>query len=348
MLRLLFSPVPLIRLAPRRSLTTSAHWRDKAQRKFDQKIQQRRAENPEFGQSYTRWNRYKRNIYRNLPTVPAFLCTLSLVWGYFYMDQVVKHKKQEKEAEEEKLREQYPLASHEPAPAPPRGMEEFHGMELPKLLYQDSPFTKDNTTVVFVLGGPGSGKGTQCKRLAEEFGFVHLSAGDLLREEQQRPDSAYAELIEWCIREGKIVPMVVTITLLREAMKQSGSNLFLIDGFPRSMTQGSEFEQYVCPPRLVYYLECDEETMTARLLDRGRTSGRIDDNMQSIKKRFQTYVVSTYPVLSYYQNMHKRITVDSTRPVDEVYADLQRVTRKILTVHPENPFTKPAPTEAQS
>jgi len=77
-------------------------------------------------------------------------------------------------------------------------------------------------TVIYVLGGPGAGKGTQCSKLVAEKEFVHLSAGDLLRAEQQREGSEKGAMIKEYIKEGKIVPMEVTIGLLQEAMKQVG------------------------------------------------------------------------------------------------------------------------------
>lgn len=86
------------------------------------------------------------------------------------------------------------------------------------------------------IQGPGAGKGTQCAKLVKEFEFVHLSAGDLLREERNRPGSAYGELINNYIAEGQIVPMEITIALLHAAMVKSGSKRFLIDGFPRKVT----------------------------------------------------------------------------------------------------------------
>uniref|UniRef100_A0A1B0DQK4 Uncharacterized protein n=1 Tax=Phlebotomus papatasi TaxID=29031 RepID=A0A1B0DQK4_PHLPP len=92
--------------------------------------------------------------------------------------------------------------------------------------------------IVFVLGAPGSGKGTQCEKIVKKFGYVHLSAGDLLREERNREGSEYGELIENYIRNGKIVPVDVTCALLENAMNQnikvSGKDSFLIDGFPRN------------------------------------------------------------------------------------------------------------------
>lgn len=95
-------------------------------------------------------------------------------------------------------------------------------------------WSTDNVTVIFVLGGPGAGKGTQCSKLVSDYGFKHLSAGDLLREEQDRPGSDFGEMIKTYIKEGTIVPMEVTITLLENAMKKAmeeeKKSTFLIDG----------------------------------------------------------------------------------------------------------------------
>ena len=93
-------------------------------------------------------------------------------------------------------------------------------------------FSQDKTSVIFVLGGPGSGKGTQCANLVRDYGFTHLSAGDLLRAEQDREGSEFGQLIKDYIREGNIVPMEVTVQLLENAMTDvnKGEARFLIDG----------------------------------------------------------------------------------------------------------------------
>jgi UMP-CMP kinase len=97
-----------------------------------------------------------------------------------------------------------------------------------------SLWSPDDVTVIFVLGGPGAGKGTQSTKLCSDYGFKHLSAGDLLREEQDRPGSQFGELIKSYIKEGTIVPMEVTIKLLenamQDAMDKDGKKMFLIDG----------------------------------------------------------------------------------------------------------------------
>ena len=144
----------------------------------------------------------------------------------------------------------------------------------PSSLNSQKPrFDKEKVTVIFVLGGPGAGasfllspfpthahrrlgKGTQCSLLVEKYNFAHLSAGDLLRAEQDRPDSQFGDLIRTYIREGQIVPMEVTIKLLEKAMEAAlesksgkgwgdGKGRFLIDGFPRKMDQALKFEEDV-------------------------------------------------------------------------------------------------------
>lgn len=102
--------------------------------------------------------------------------------------------------------------------------------------------------VVFVLGGPGSGKGTQCSRILKDHAdFGHLSAGDLLREEAATPGSQYGQLITDIMKAGEIVPMHITIGLLRNAiLKQCDSKrVFLVDGFPRKLDQAHAFEDDV-------------------------------------------------------------------------------------------------------
>ncbi|KAI9314104.1 adenylate kinase-domain-containing protein [Dichotomocladium elegans] len=188
-------------------------------------------------------------------------------------------------------------------------------------------FSPEEVTVVFVLGGPGAGKGTQCENLKRDYGFVHLSAGDLLREEQKRPGSKYGELIKHYIREGLIVPMEVTIALLENAMKEametSKATRFLVDGFPRKMDQAIKFEEVVVPSKAVLYFECPEEIMLQRLLKRGENSGRIDDNIDSIKKRFAVFRETSYPVIEAFDKQSKVIKVSCNKPVEEVYKDVR-------------------------
>lgn len=193
-------------------------------------------------------------------------------------------------------------------------------------LYKRSRKDSKKSTVVFVLGGPGSGKGTNCARVVEKYGYTHLSAGDLLRDERNS-GSELAEMINTFIKEGKIVPAKVTVDLLRKAMIKSGNDKFLVDGFPRDTDNLACWEQNmsdVATVSFLLYLACPQSIMLARLLERGKTSGRNDDNEESIRKRFDTYEKMTRPIIDHFTKLGKTKEVDSNRHIDEVFADVSR------------------------
>ncbi|KAH3673109.1 hypothetical protein WICPIJ_009901 [Wickerhamomyces pijperi] len=196
-------------------------------------------------------------------------------------------------------------------------------------------FQDGEVSVIFILGGPGSGKGTQSAKLVSDYGFIHLSAGDLLRAEQKREGSKYGELIAKYIREGNIVPQEVTIALLKQAMQEAvakGQNRFLIDGFPRKMDQAEIFEAEVATSAFTIFFECPEQVMLERLLERGKTSGRTDDNIESIKKRFRTFVETSYPVVEYFDKQGKVVKLRCDEPVDVVYQHVQDAIKEKMTI----------------
>ncbi|KAJ6835146.1 UMP-CMP kinase 4-like isoform X1 [Iris pallida] len=183
--------------------------------------------------------------------------------------------------------------------------------------------TDKKITVVFVLGGPGSGKGTQCANIVEHFGFTHLSTGDLLRAES-KSGSPNGIMIRDMMNEGKIVPSEVTIKLLRKAMLESGNDKFLIDGFPRNEENRAAFENIMkIEPEFVLYFDCPVEELERRLLNRNQ--GRDDDNIGTIQKRFKVFIESTLPILEYYNSKGKLRKIDAGKPVDEVFEDVKAV-----------------------
>merc|ERR1719498_2349871 len=177
--------------------------------------------------------------------------------------------------------------------------------------------------IIFVLGGPGSGKGTQCSRIANEYGFVHLSAGDLLRAEIQA-GSKDGALIAGMIRDGKIVPQEITIRLVRQAMAARPGCRFLIDGFPRALGQAAAFEEMVGHAKMVLFFDAPDEVLTERLLKRGATSGRTDDNEEAIKKRLVTYHSQSQPVISAMEPRGIVKKIDATNSPDDVFADVEK------------------------
>ena len=125
--------------------------------------------------------------------------------------------------------------------------------------------------IIFVLGGPGAGKGTQCAKLSSEFGIKHLSAGELLREEKLKP-TENGRLIDSYLKEGKIVPVEISLNLLRGAIEQQRWNRYLIDGFPRNWDnlQGwNRIMSEVVDVESILFIECDETELARRLISRG-------------------------------------------------------------------------------
>ncbi|XP_077579834.1 UMP-CMP kinase [Stigmatopora nigra] len=190
--------------------------------------------------------------------------------------------------------------------------------------------------VVFVLGGPGAGKGTQCAKIVENYNYTHLSAGDLLRAERAREGSQSGLLIANFIKEGKIVPVEITIDLLKRAMeeimkKDEQKYRFLIDGFPRNEDNLQGWNKVMdgnAHVNFVLFFDCADQVCIDRCLERGKSSGRSDDNRESLEKRIQTYLRSTRPIIDLYQKQGKVRCVDASKSVDEVFADVRGILDK--------------------
>ncbi|XP_068604619.1 UMP-CMP kinase [Brachionichthys hirsutus] len=203
--------------------------------------------------------------------------------------------------------------------------------KAPSLRYRLSLMMKPQ--VVFVLGGPGAGKGTQCSRIVEHYDYTHLSAGDLLREEQAREGSEYGKLIAGCIKEGSIVPVHITIKLLWKAMEETMKKderkfHFLIDGFPRNEDNLQGWNSTMDEKALVKFVlffDCNREVCIERCLERGKSSGRTDDNRDSLEKRIKTYLKSTRPIIELYEKLGKVHSVDASLGVEEVFTKVKAI-----------------------
>lgn len=183
--------------------------------------------------------------------------------------------------------------------------------------------------VVFVLGGPGAGKGTQCSKIVDRFQFVHLSAGDLLREERARAGSEFGSLIEDYIRNGKIVPVEVTCSLLENAMIASGKNKFLIDGFPRNQDNLDGWTRQMGNKvdfQFVLFFNCGEDVCVERCLSRGQSgSGRTDDNMESLKKRISTYNNDSLPIIKHFEELGQVKKIDASPSATHVFDTVEKI-----------------------
>ena len=180
--------------------------------------------------------------------------------------------------------------------------------------------------VVFVLGGPGAGKGTMCELAETQLGWIHLSTGKLLRAEREAGGPAAATIEEF-LTAGKLVPNEIIVTLLKDAMEKvtrtTGKNNFLLDGFPRSLENlegwyeifGREAEL----PKMLYF-ECPFPVLEKRIQGRAKYSGRTDDNVESVKRRFDTFKSETLPTVELFVSKGKCVEIDTSQDRQTVYA----------------------------
>lgn len=147
---------------------------------------------------------------------------------------------------------------------------------------------------------------------------------------QRDSGSDTAALINQCIVEGKIVPVQITCQLLKKGMEKHGWNKkrFLIDGFPRNQDNFDGWDQVlgtsVDVPFCVF-LDADEDTMIQRIQERSKTSGRNDDNIESLRKRFATFKNESMPIIEFYDKQGKMRKIDGLKPVDDVFAQFEGI-----------------------
>ncbi len=198
--------------------------------------------------------------------------------------------------------------------------------------------------VVFVIGGPGSGKGTMCELAELQLGWTHLSTGDLLRTERQSGGPT-AQAIEEVLAAGKLVPTGIVMTLLKNAMEKitrtTGKINFLLDGFPRSLSNLEGWYEAFGPdaelPKMLYF-ECPYEVLEQRIMGRAKYTGRSDDNAESLKQRFDTFKAETLPTVEHFKSKNKCTEIDTSLERPEVYKlvreNLSEFTNESLAAQP--------------
>lgn len=186
------------------------------------------------------------------------------------------------------------------------------------------PCPKPN--VVFVLGGPGAGKGTMCELAESQLGWTHLSTGELLRAERES-GGPMAETINSTIEAGKLVPSTLVVKLLCDAMERvtrtSGKRNFLLDGFPRSISNLDAWTDVLGLsrelPKMLFF-ECPFEVLEKRVLARAKYTGRVDDNIESLKLRFDTFKAETLPTVEHFKGKNLCVEVNTGQSRQAVYA----------------------------
>lgn len=180
--------------------------------------------------------------------------------------------------------------------------------------------------VVFVLGGPGTGKGTMCELAETQLGWTHLSTGELLRAEQENGGPNAAIITEF-LDAGKLAPNEIAVALLRDAMENAtrttGKTNFLLDGFPRCQANlDSWYEIFGRETELpkMLFLECPYEVLERRILGRANFTGRSDDNVESTKLRYDTFKAETLPIVEFFKSRDKCVEIDTSHDRQAVYA----------------------------
>ncbi|XP_029308785.1 adenylate kinase isoenzyme 5 isoform X2 [Cottoperca gobio] len=179
--------------------------------------------------------------------------------------------------------------------------------------------------VILVIGGPGSGKGTQSLKIAERYGFQYVSVGELLRKKMIHNATSNRKwsLIAKIITNGELAPQETTITEIKQKiMKIPDANGIVIDGFPRDVGQALSFEDQICTPDLVVFLACTNHRLKERLQKRAEQQGRPDDNPKAIDRRLTNFKQNTIPLVKYFQERGHIVTLDADRDEEEVFCDI--------------------------
>ncbi|XP_068196763.1 adenylate kinase isoenzyme 5 [Antennarius striatus] len=179
--------------------------------------------------------------------------------------------------------------------------------------------------VILVIGGPGSGKGTQCLKIAERYGFQYVSVGELLRKKMIHNATSNRKwsLIAKIITNGELAPQETTITEIKQKiMKIPDANGIIIDGFPRDVGQALSFEDQICTPDLVVFLACTSHRLKERLQKRAEQQGRPDDNPKAIDRRLTNFKQNSVPLVKYFQERGLVVTLDADRDEEEVFCDI--------------------------
>jgi len=182
---------------------------------------------------------------------------------------------------------------------------------------------------ILVLGPQGSGKGTQAKKIATNYGFAHISSGDLYREAIARGNEL-GKQVEPILASGALVPDEITIPLIRDRLDR-GDTLpgFILDGYPRNLAQAAALDEMLTdlgrPLDVVFEFQVpNRQELLGRMLKRAAEEGRPDDTPEVIQRRLDTYDRETAPLVDYYRSRHANVVgIHADRSVDDVFAEIR-------------------------
>ncbi len=161
---------------------------------------------------------------------------------------------------------------------------------------------------IILIGPPGAGKGTQAKLISERLGLIHISTGDLIREEQAN-DTKIGKLANQLIDKGQFLPDNIVITMVKQkVINNSSAAGFIFDGFPRTVDQAKSLDEFLnarkTPINKVILLDINDEVVKKRISERALVENRVDDSAEVLQTRIDVYKKQTLPVINYYKNSY--------------------------------------------
>lgn len=188
---------------------------------------------------------------------------------------------------------------------------------------------------IILIGPPGAGKGTQSRMISQKLGLIHISTGDLIREEQKK-DTKIGKLATQLIDQGNFLPDTIVIPMVKQKIiDNSTASGFVFDGFPRTVDQAKSLDEFLnarkTPITKVVLLEISDAIVKTRTAERAALESRPDDSPEVVQNRIAIYKKQTAPVINYYKNGYLFaanrgvVSIDASKSKEEVFSELESV-----------------------
>ena len=186
---------------------------------------------------------------------------------------------------------------------------------------------------VVIFGAPGSGKGTQSELIIKEYGLDHISTGDVLRTEMKNKTELGKTAKDY-IEKGQLVPDALIVDMLAKVLdSKNNSKGVIFDGFPRTIPQAKALKVMLnernTDVSIMLNLQVEEAELIKRLIERGKISGRSDDNLETIKSRLEVYHTQTAPLAEYYIEEGKHVMIKGTGSINEIFDRIKDAINKL-------------------